>query len=90
MPLSVRCSSKHTRNKSLTPNEKACLSINRRRQGPIERGNPLLTVQKQNVEHAQIGTLLDRHREQILAECQAEIRKHEFQADYDRRSEQKL
>ena len=29
-------------------------------------------------------------KEQILAECQAEIRKHEFQANYDRRSVQKL
>ena len=28
--------------------------------------------------------------EQILADCQAEIRKHEFQADYDRRRKQKL
>ena len=28
--------------------------------------------------------------EQILADCQAEIRKHEFQADHDRRSIQKL
>ena len=27
---------------------------------------------------------------QILADCQAEIRKHEFQAEYDRRSTQKL
>ena len=43
-----------------------------------------------NVEHAQIRTLLDRQSEQILADCQAEIRKHEFQADYDRRSIQKL
>ena len=40
--------------------------------------------------HEQIWTLLDRQREQILADCQAEIRKHEFQADYDRRSIQKL
>ena len=40
--------------------------------------------------HEQIRTLLDRQREQILADCQAEIRKHEFQADYDRRSIQKL
>ena len=31
-----------------------------------------------------------RQREQILADRQAEIRKHEFQADYDRRSIQKL
>ena len=33
---------------------------------------------------------MDRQREQILADCQAEIRKHEFQADYDRRNQQKL
>ena len=31
-----------------------------------------------------------RQREQILAECQAETKKHEFQADYDRRSVRKL
>ena len=50
----------------------------------VERGQEL------NTEHAQIRTLLDRQREQILAECQAEIRRHEFQAFYDRRSIQKL
>ena len=33
---------------------------------------------------------LDRQRQQILADRQAEIRKHEFQTDYDRRSIQKL
>ena len=38
----------------------------------------------------QIRILLERQREQILAVCQAEIRKHEFQADYDRRSIQKI
>ena len=38
----------------------------------------------------QIRTILERQREQILADCQAEIQKHEFQADYDRRSIQKL
>ena len=31
-----------------------------------------------------------RQREQILADCQAKIRKHEIQGDYDRRSIQKL
>ena len=50
----------------------------------VERGQVL------NTELAQIRTLLDRQREPILATCQAEIRKHEFQADYDRRSIQKL
>ena len=47
-------------------------------------------IQRQNSESEQIRTLLDRQREQILADCQAEISKHEFQADYDRRSRQKL
>ena len=44
----------------------------------------------QNSESEQMRTLLDRQREQILAHCQTEIRKHEFQTDYDRRSIQKL
>ena len=77
-----------------------------RRQCPIERGNPLLkqwakshdrteqpfveTGQELNPEHAQIRTLLDRQREQILADCQAETRRQKFLADYDRRSIQKL
>ena len=43
-------------------------------------------IQRQNSENEQIRTLLDRQREQILADCQAEIRTHEFQADFDRRS----
>ena len=47
-------------------------------------------IQKQNFESEQIRTLLDLQREQILADCQAEIRKHEFQVDYDRRSIQKF
>ena len=46
--------------------------------------------QRHNSESEQIRTLLERQREQILADCQAGIRKHEFQADYDRRSIQKL
>ena len=47
-------------------------------------------TQRHNSENEQIRTQLDRQREQILADCQAEIRKHEFQADYGRRSIQKL
>ena len=41
-------------------------------------------------ENEQIRILLERQREQILADCQAEIQINEFQADYDRRSNQKL
>ena len=40
--------------------------------------------QEPNVANAQIRTLLDRQKEQILAECQAEIKKHQLQTDYDR------
>ena len=47
-------------------------------------------TQRHNSESEQIRILLERQREQILADCQAEIRKNEFQADYDRRSIQKL
>ena len=47
-------------------------------------------TQRHNSESEQIRTLLERQREQILADCQAKIRKHEFQAEYDRKSIQKL
>ena len=52
---------------------------------PNVRENP-----RHSSESEQIRILLERQREQILADCQAEIQKHEFQADYDRRSIQKL
>ena len=45
---------------------------------------------RRSSENEQIRILLERQREQILADCQAEIQKHEFQADYDRRCIQKL
>ena len=46
--------------------------------------------QELNVGNAQVRTLLDKHKEQILVDCQAEIKKHELEANYDRRSTQKL
>ena len=49
------------------------------------RANP-----SRDSENEQIRILLERQKEQILADCRAEIQKHEFQADYDRRSIQKL
>ena len=45
---------------------------------------------EQSSQDAQIRTLLEKQKEQILAECQAEINRHEFQAAYDRRSLRKL
>ena len=41
-------------------------------------------------ENEQIRILLERQKEQILADYRAEIQKHEFQADCDRRNIQKL
>ena len=41
---------------------------------------------EQSSQEAQIRTLLDKQKEQILAECQARIDRHQFQAAYDRRS----
>ena len=45
---------------------------------------------RRSSENEQIRILLERQREQLLADCQAEIQKHEFQAEYDTRSIQKL
>ena len=45
---------------------------------------------EQSSQDAQIRTLLDKQKEQILAECQAEINRHELQAAYDRRGIRKL
>ena len=47
-------------------------------------------IQRQNSGNEQIRTLLDRQRKQTLADWQLEIQRHEFQADYDRRSIQKV
>ena len=41
-------------------------------------------------ENEQIRILLERQKENILADCGAEIQKHEFQADYDRSIIQQL
>ena len=43
---------------------------------------------EQSSQEAQTRTLLDKQKEQIPAECQAEIDRHEFQAAYDRISSQ--
>ena len=42
------------------------------------------------MENERIRILLERQKEQILADFRAEIQKHEFQADSDRRSVQEL
>ena len=99
-PHSRICFAKHTEYTSITPSEKACLSVGQSSSSVSERtGRPVgertrrpveSIGQELNVANAQIRTLLDRQKERILAECRAEIKKHEFQADYDRRSVRKL
>ena len=59
-------------------------SVSERTGRPVEdrTGRPVMANgQELNVGNAQIRTLLDRQKEQIFAECQAEIKKHEFQAN---------
>ena len=68
-------------------------SVSERTERPVVERTGRLVVesgQEPNSGNAQIRTLLDRQKEQIVAECQAEIKKHEFQAKHDRRSIQKL
>ena len=69
--------------------------------GHVRKGRPVVKpldsqissvqeIRRHNSSSEQIRTLLERQEEQILADCRAEIQKHEFQADYDRGSIQKL
>ena len=69
-------------------------SVSHKRTRPVDQFDSLIPNVRENPcrgpENEQIKILLERQREQILADCQAEIRKHEFQADFDRRRKQKL
>ena len=48
-------------------------------------GQPVVeTGQELNLEHAQIRFFLNLQREQILADCQTETRKHKIQADFEK------
>ena len=86
---SARRSLMRAEDEPITLKKKACRPVCRRQSVMIERRDPLF-ADLCRAPKKQIRTLLERQREQILADCQAEIRKHEFQADYDRRSIQKL
>ena len=61
---------------------------------PVHELSPLSSCSREkpsrDSENERIRILLERQKEQILADCRAEIQKHEFQADCDRRSIQKL
>ena len=76
----------------ITLKKKACRLVSRRQSVSHDRtgkriGCRLMSsaqrTQRHNSENEQIRTLLERQKEQILADCQVEIRKHEFQAYYD-------
>ena len=96
---SARRSLTRAEDEPITLKKNACRPVCRGQSVMRERGDPLFAhlvhkfraeTQRHNSESEQIRTLLERQREQILADCQAEIRKHDFQADYNRRSIQKL
>ena len=90
---SVRRSFMRAEHEPITLKKKARRPVCRRQSVKIRTVKPVVCrlvssgaqeTQNHNSENEQIRTLLDRQREQILADCQGEIRKHEFQADYDR------
>ena len=75
---------------SSTPSEKGCLSDSRRRPRPNELGDLLdQLLRSSKLQNEKLKTLLDRRKEQILAEWQVETKKHEFQADCYRRKNEK-
>ena len=82
----------HSQREGLSVGQSSSSMFERKGRSVGERtGRPVGQIgQELNVANAQIRTLLDRQKEQILAECQAEIKKHDFQAGYDRRSVRKL
>ena len=65
-----------------------------RKERPVNKFGSLSSNVRENPcrdsENEQIRILLERQKEQILADCRAEIQKHEFQADFGWRSIQKL
>ena len=71
------------------------LSVGHRTGRPVaEQFDSLISNVRENLRRGsgseQIRILLERQREQILADCPAEILKHEFRADRDRRNIHKL
>ena len=78
----------HSQREGLSVSQSSSSVSERTGRPVVERTGRLVVAngQELNVENAQIRTLMDRQKEQILAECLAEIMKHEFLANYDRRS----
>ena len=57
---------------------------------PVYEPSSDLSKSSRDLENEKIRILLERQKEQILAEVRSEIQKHEHQADSDRRSIQEL
>ena len=61
---------------------------------PVDEFGSLISNVRENPcrdsENEQIRILLERQKVQILADCTAEVERHEIQADYDRRNIHKL
>ena len=80
----------HSQREDLSVGQSSSVSERTGRPAGERTGRPVESIgQELNVANSQIRTLLDRQKEQILSECRAEMKKHEFQADYGRRSERK-
>ena len=83
---SKTCSIKYIERKPISLYEKTCLSVSLSSSSSMSdrTGQPVGDRSGRHGEHrsseAQIRTLLDNQKEQILAECQARINQHEFQA----------
>ena len=97
-PRSRVCFTKLTEYIAIT-SEKACLSVSRRRPCPSERGDPLESEQGDLLDQLVTRSTLETHRLELCwtdrkskfsPNVRQRLRRHEFQASYDRRSIQKL
>ena len=84
----------HSPEESLSSSQSLSVGHVRTRRPVSDEFGSLISHVKENPrrdsENEQIRIHLERQKEQIHANFRAEIQKHEFQADYDRRSIQKL
>ena len=82
----------HSLDESLLPSQSLSVCHVRTERPVDEFGSLISNVRDpcRGAENEQIRILLERQKEQTLADYKAEIQKHEFQADYDRRRIQKL
>ena len=85
-----KTSSSLSRRKFVVQSVVVCLPCQNRNLFLISLTHQFQTSEKFHIATQKVSILLERQKEKILADCRAEIRKHEFQADYDRKSIQKL